>query len=172
LNLKNNSRSLHLWQAFAKLFGNDLKDRVNNKWKEYKEANPEASHSHQARFKFHNKKMQEWYEEANMEKKKEVENFDKNLRMICQKVEMIPIAYSKSRLFISFFSHTNVNSAISMNFLTLWRKQLRKFTSLQAGPAPSSSEGLCQNLVVPSNSCVSHIALMYSRVVCIALQFT
>jgi hypothetical protein len=75
LNLKNNSRSLHPWQAFAKLFGNDLKDRVDNEWKEYKEANPEASHSHQARFKFHNKKMQEWYEEADMEKKKEVEEF-------------------------------------------------------------------------------------------------
>ena len=62
---------------------------------------------------------------------------------------MIPIAYSKSKLFISFFSHTNVDSAILINFLALWRKQLRKFTSLQAGPAPSLSEGLCQNLVVP-----------------------
>ena len=46
-----------------------------NEWKEYQEANPEASHSHQACFKFHNKKMQEWYEEADIEKKKEVEEF-------------------------------------------------------------------------------------------------
>ena len=49
--------------------------KVDNEWKEYWEANPEASHSHQARFKFHNRKMQEWYEEANIEKKKEVEEF-------------------------------------------------------------------------------------------------
>jgi hypothetical protein len=75
LNLKNNSRSLHPWQAFAKLYGDDLKAKVDNEWKEYREANPEASHSHQARFKFHNRKMQEWYEEADTEKKKEVEEF-------------------------------------------------------------------------------------------------
>ena len=75
LNLKSNSRSLHPWQAFAKLFGNDLKARVDNEWKEYREDNPEASHSHQARFKFHNKKMQEWYEEADIEKKKVVDDF-------------------------------------------------------------------------------------------------
>lgn len=68
-------RSLHPWQAYSKLFGNDLKSRVDDEWKEYQEANPEANHSHQARFKFHNKKMQEWYEEADTEKKKEVEEF-------------------------------------------------------------------------------------------------
>ena len=68
-------RSLHPWQAFAKLFGNNLKDKIDNEWKEYKEANPEASHSHQACFKLYNKKMQEWYDEANIEKKKEVEDF-------------------------------------------------------------------------------------------------
>ena len=56
LNLESNLRSLHPWQAFAKLFGNDLKDRVDNEWNKYKEANPEASHSPQARFKFHKKK--------------------------------------------------------------------------------------------------------------------
>jgi hypothetical protein len=66
---------LQPWQAFSKLFGDDLKSRVDTEWQEYQEANPEASHSHQARFKFHNKKMQEWYEEADMEKKKEVEEF-------------------------------------------------------------------------------------------------
>ena len=48
---------------------------VDNEWKEYKEANPEASQSPQARFKFHNQKMQEWYKEADIEKKKEVEDF-------------------------------------------------------------------------------------------------
>ena len=62
-------------EHYAKLFGNDLKAKFDNEWKEYREANSEASHSHQARFKFHNKKMQEWYEEADIEKKKEVEEF-------------------------------------------------------------------------------------------------
>ena len=75
LYLKGTFQPLHSWQAFAKLFGNDLKDRVDNEWKEYKEANPEANNSHQAHFKFHNKKMQEWYDEADIEKKKEVEEF-------------------------------------------------------------------------------------------------
>lgn len=75
LDLKNNSRSLHPWQAFAKLFGNDLKARVDEEWKEYQEANPEASHSHQDRFKFHNQKMKIWYEEADIERKNEVEEF-------------------------------------------------------------------------------------------------
>ena len=52
-----------------------MKARVENEWKEYKEANPEASHSHQDRFKFHNEKMKKWYEEADTEKKVEVEEF-------------------------------------------------------------------------------------------------
>jgi hypothetical protein len=30
---------------------------------------------HQARFKFHNKKIKEWYEQADEEKKKKVEEF-------------------------------------------------------------------------------------------------
>lgn len=54
-----------------------MKARVDSEWKEYKEANPEASQSKQARFKFHNDKMKEWYEEADTEKKKEVEEFRK-----------------------------------------------------------------------------------------------
>ena len=48
---------------------------MDSEWKEYQEANPEASHSHKARFKFHNEKMMEWYEEADLEKKKQVEEF-------------------------------------------------------------------------------------------------
>jgi hypothetical protein len=52
-----------------------LKARVDNEWKEYQEANPEANHSHQARFKFHNEKMKQWYDEADTEKKNEVEEF-------------------------------------------------------------------------------------------------
>ena len=55
--------------------GADLKARFASKWKEYKEANPEAGKSRQDRFKFHNETMKEWYEEADTEKKKEVEDF-------------------------------------------------------------------------------------------------
>jgi len=57
--------------------GKDLKARVGSEWKEYKEANPEASKSREARFMFHNEKMKEWYEEADTAKKEEVEEFRK-----------------------------------------------------------------------------------------------
>ena len=52
--------------------------RVDEEWKKYQEANPEANHGHQDRFKFHNKKMQEWFEEADSETKKKVEEFRQN----------------------------------------------------------------------------------------------
>jgi len=52
--------------------------RVDEEWKKYQEANPEANHGHQDHFKFHNKKMQEWFEEANSETKKKVEEFRQN----------------------------------------------------------------------------------------------
>lgn len=52
-----------------------MKARFEIEWKEYKEANPDASHTHHARFKYHNEKMKEWYEEASSEKKVEVEEF-------------------------------------------------------------------------------------------------
>lgn len=52
-----------------------MRAKVDDEWNKYKEANPEASHSHQARFKFHNKKMKEWYEETDTDKKEEVEEF-------------------------------------------------------------------------------------------------
>lgn len=80
LNLNSNSRTLHPWQAFAKLYKDDLKAKFDREWKEYQEANPEASHSHQARFKFHNEKMKEWYEEADIEKKKEVDEYRQKLK--------------------------------------------------------------------------------------------
>jgi hypothetical protein len=82
LNLKSNSRILQPWQAFSKLFGDELKAKFDNEWKEYQEANPasetsnlNARQARKARFNFHNKKMQEWYEEATIEKKKKVEDF-------------------------------------------------------------------------------------------------
>jgi len=75
LNLKGNSRSLHPWQAFARLFRDDLKERFENVWEAYQKENPEASNSHQSRFAFYNERMKEWYEEADIEKKKEVEKY-------------------------------------------------------------------------------------------------
>jgi hypothetical protein len=74
LNLKSSSRPLQTWQVFSKLFGKDLKARFNDEWKEYQNANPEAT-STQDRFKFHSEKMQQWYDEADSEKQKEVEEF-------------------------------------------------------------------------------------------------
>jgi hypothetical protein len=52
-----------------------LKARVESEWIEYKEANPEANHSPQALFNFHNEKMKKWYEEADTKTKKEVEEY-------------------------------------------------------------------------------------------------
>lgn len=80
LNLKSSSRSLHPWQAFSKLFGDDLKAKFESEWKEHKEANPEASHSNKARFKFRNEKMKAWYDEADTEKKKQVDEYRQKYR--------------------------------------------------------------------------------------------
>ena len=80
-------------------------------------------------------------------------SIDKSIRRICWKVEtMTVMSNSKSELSISFFHilHTNIVLEILINCLALWKKLLRKSTSLQAGPAPSSLGGQCQNLVVPS----------------------
>ena len=80
-------------------------------------------------------------------------SIDKSLRRICWKVEMMTVmSNSKSELSISFFHilHTNIVLEILINCLALWKKLLRKSTTLQAGPAPSSLGGQCQNLVVLS----------------------
>lgn len=55
--------------------GEELKPRVDTEWAAYLEANPDAGHSTHDRFNFHNKKMQEWYEETDAEVKKQVEAF-------------------------------------------------------------------------------------------------
>lgn len=44
-------------------------------WEAYQKDNPEASDSQQSRFTFYNAKMKEWYEEADQEKKKEVDEY-------------------------------------------------------------------------------------------------
>jgi hypothetical protein len=66
---------LQPWQAFAKLFGDDLKARVDTEWQEYQEENPNENYTTTDRFNFHNKKMQEWYSESDPEAKKQVEEF-------------------------------------------------------------------------------------------------
>ena len=89
---------LQPWQAFAKLFGDDLKARVDTEWQEYQEENPHETYTTSDRFNFHNKKMQEWYGESEPEVKKQVDEFrlqykeglleeddDKNPNLVLQK---------------------------------------------------------------------------------------
>ena len=65
---------LQPWQAFAKLFGDNLKSRVDTEWQEYEE-NPNETYTTKNCFNFHNKKMQEWYEELDPDVRKQVEEF-------------------------------------------------------------------------------------------------
>jgi hypothetical protein len=75
LSLKGNLRLLQPWQAFSKLFGEELKSKVDSEWQEHQEANPSDSYTKHDRFNFHNKKMQEWYEESDSGTKEQVEEF-------------------------------------------------------------------------------------------------
>lgn len=75
LNLKSSSRLLHPWQAFAKLFGDELKLKVDTEWEEYQKENPGETYTTNDRFNFHNKKMQEWYEDSDSDTKAKVEEF-------------------------------------------------------------------------------------------------
>ncbi|KAF8232413.1 hypothetical protein L208DRAFT_1271981 [Tricholoma matsutake] len=75
LNLKSTSRLLHHWQAFVKLYGEELKLKFNTEWEAHKEANLTKEFTHHNRFTFHNQKMQEWYNSANETTKEKVEEF-------------------------------------------------------------------------------------------------
>lgn len=66
---------LRPWQAFAKLFGEELKSRVDTEWQEYQNKNPNETYTTKDRFNFHNQKMQDWYEESDSEVKEQVEEF-------------------------------------------------------------------------------------------------
>ena len=57
------------------MFGDGFKSRVDSEWQEYQEENPNESYTKNDRFNFHNKKMQEWYDESDSEVKKQVEEF-------------------------------------------------------------------------------------------------
>ena len=66
---------------------------------------------------------------------------------------MIPIAYTKSKLFISLFLHAKVDLAISINFLTLEKvtQEIHKLTGwactiIIGGPMPKLG-GAIQSLV-------------------------
>ena len=86
---------LQPWQAFAKLFGDKLKSRVDTEWEEYKEKTPNETYTTKDCFNFHNKKMQEWYEESDSDIRKQVEEFrvqckeegdyDENPNLVLQK---------------------------------------------------------------------------------------
>ena len=75
LNLKSTSWLLHHWQAFAKLYGEELKPKFNTVWEAHKEANPTKEFTHRDRFTFRNQKMQEWYNSADETTKEKVEEF-------------------------------------------------------------------------------------------------
>lgn len=75
LNLKSNPRLLQPWQAFSKLFGEELKTKFDTEWHEYQEANSNETYTTMDRFNFHNKKMQDWYGESSSESKEKVEEF-------------------------------------------------------------------------------------------------
>lgn len=66
---------LQPWQAFAKLFSEEFKSRVDTEWQEYQKANSNTTYTTNDRFNFHNKKMQDWYDESDSETKKQVEEF-------------------------------------------------------------------------------------------------
>jgi hypothetical protein len=75
LNLKNTSRLLHPWQAFSKMYAEELKSKLNDEWQAYKQANPDAGHTGQDHFNFRNRMMQEWYEASSAEVQEKVEEF-------------------------------------------------------------------------------------------------
>ena len=75
LNLKGNPWLLQPWKDFAKLFGEDLKSKVDNEWEKYQGANPNQDYANSDCFNFHNKKMQEWYDELDPKGKKQVAEY-------------------------------------------------------------------------------------------------
>ncbi|KAF8222617.1 hypothetical protein L208DRAFT_1321478 [Tricholoma matsutake] len=80
LNLKSTSHLLHHWEAFAKLYGEELKLKFNTEWEAHKEANPTKEFTHHDHFTFHNQKMQKWYNSANETTKEKVEEFQQEYK--------------------------------------------------------------------------------------------
>ena len=66
------TRLLHPWQAFYKLFGEDMKSKVDTQWQEFRKENPDSTIT---LFHFRNTKMQVWYEESSPEVKAQVEEY-------------------------------------------------------------------------------------------------
>jgi len=72
LNLAAPSRALHPWQAFSKLFSEDLKPKVAQEWKDFCATNPESTTT---LFAYRNSLMKKWYAEAGPDIKAKVESF-------------------------------------------------------------------------------------------------
>ena len=49
--------------------------RLETEWQEYQEENPDETYTTMDCFNFHNKKMQEWYDESDSGAKDQVEEF-------------------------------------------------------------------------------------------------
>jgi hypothetical protein len=65
-------RVLHPWQAFHKLFYEDLKPTIDTEWQEFQQVSPAST---MTLFQFRNNKMQTWYEESTPEVKEQVEEY-------------------------------------------------------------------------------------------------
>jgi len=65
-------RTLHPWQAFSKLYSDDLNPKVTEEWKKFKVENPDTTTTF---FAYRNSLMQKWYAEASPVIKAKVESF-------------------------------------------------------------------------------------------------
>jgi len=70
-------RLLHSWQAFSKLFAEELKPRVAEEWKNFCARNPDTTSTP---FAHRNSLMKKWHAEASPEVKAKVESFRQEQR--------------------------------------------------------------------------------------------
>jgi len=57
------------------MYAEELKLKLNDDWQAYKQVNPDAGHTGQDHFNFHNRMMQEWYKASSAEVQEKVEEF-------------------------------------------------------------------------------------------------
>ena len=72
LKLGTGPRLLQSWQAYQKLFSDELKPRVQLMWQDFLRENPGSA---KTLFQFRNEQMQVWYDESSPDVKKQVEEY-------------------------------------------------------------------------------------------------
>ena len=72
LKLASTRRLLLPWQAFQKLFSDELKAGMETEWQEHRKENPDSP---KTLFQFRNERAQARYEESDEEVKKQVEEY-------------------------------------------------------------------------------------------------